>query len=619
MVYTIRGCLLAALLLLAAQFSLVQASPAMMTIQEIKPGMHGIAKTVVAGTKIEEFNVEVINVMPGKGGSGDLILVRTSGDLIDRTGGIVQGMSGSPVYIDGKLIGAVAYGWPYADHTIGMVTPISDMLKLWELPNEKYVQQKPKADANKGGNVPAPANEKQEIHQPQLPVLAKPAVTPLMVAGFTPQAMSMLQDKLKPFNLQPYAVGEQPAADGNSQPQTWEPGSAIGVELVRGDASVGAIGTVTYVEGDKILAFGHPFLRKGYASYFLSGASIYTVVNGLESGFKVGAVGDWAGMITQDRTAGLAGQLGRYPSVVPMRINVLDKDSQRTKDDAVQIVQDEQLAPVLAATTLYNTIEKAMDRVGPGTAKVTFEISGKNVPQESVKRENMFYSPASIGEFAVGEFFEAMNLLIANAYTPVDIMDVKVNVEVNEERLTATIVDAKAAVETAKPGDTIAIAIRLKPYRGEIVTETAHFTIPKTQAPGPLLLEVRGGGLVPVLQLITKKQGLEEEVVKVGKKKAKSFDEQVAQFVTRDRNNDVIIEMLDMASMAAELGGADMPLSAKEGAMAAGNGAHATGQESGAGHNTPKQDNPSKCSVTTDYIIENDTQVMLTIVNDSHK
>ena len=125
------------LALVALSYSLAFASPETMPVDQITPGMRGIAKTVVSGTKIEEFGVEVLGIMKGKGPSGDLILVRTYGDLIDRTGGIAQGMSGSPVYIDGKLVGAIAYGWSLTDHKIGMVTPIADMLKLWDMPDVK--------------------------------------------------------------------------------------------------------------------------------------------------------------------------------------------------------------------------------------------------------------------------------------------------------------------------------------------------------------------------------------------------------------------------------------------------------------------------------------------------
>ena len=240
---------LALLFLFPATFGL--AAPAIMGLEEVKPGMHGVAKTVISGTKIEEFGVEVLGIMKDKGPSGDLILVRTYGDLIEKTGGIAQGMSGSPVYINGKLIGAIGYGWSLTDHKTGMVTPIGDMLKLLDSPLA----------------VP-PSSEATNL---------QPLATPLMVSGFGERALSMLGEQLKPYSLVPYAAGEP--SQGVTYPSL-EPGSAVGVQLVQGDVSVGALGTVTYVDDKKVLAFGHPFLKKGNVGYYMSNAYIFTSMKG---------------------------------------------------------------------------------------------------------------------------------------------------------------------------------------------------------------------------------------------------------------------------------------------------------------------------------------------------
>lgn len=606
MVNTWKQCLLVFIIMIFLPFT-AQAYPSTMPIDQIQKGMKGIAKTVVSGTTIEDFNVEVLGVMAQPGASGNLILVRTSGDVIDRTGGIVQGMSGSPVYIDGKLVGAIAYGWPLTDHTIGMVTPIADMLKLWDIPDAK---------ASTGSAL-------------QNNSTLQPMVTPLMVSGFGEPALDMLKEKLSPFQLMPYAVGNVPQSE--VAPTTaFEPGSAVGIELVRGDVSIGAIGTVTYTEGNKVLAFGHPFLQKGNVSYFMTNASIFTVVNGLQSGFKVGTTGDLAGTVTQDRKAGIAGEVGQYPSVIPIRITVTDGNTNKTQDDAVQVVQNEELAPILSATTAYNVMEKAMDRVGAGTADVSFTITARNMPGQTLQRENMFYSPANIGETAVGEFFEALNILMNNQFNPVDIMDVKVNVKVNAERKTASIVGAKAQTTAVKPGDTVPINVQFKPFRGEQITRTVNFTVPQDQAPGPLLLEVRGGGMVPLTQLLLSQQGLDATVLKGLKAKAKnkSFADTLNEFVSRDRNNTVVVEILDTQNAGvseeakpAEEKAADtdvLPLSQE------GDSALKVKKKQGLTLDNKSQSvigqTKSKAYITTDYIIDNDTQVLLNVeTKDSKK
>lgn len=597
-----RLALLVFLLLLPALAA--SAQPLILPVNEIKPGMHGIAKTVIQGQEIETFGVEVMGIMKNRGQAGDLILVRTYGDLIQKTGGIAQGMSGSPVYIDGKLVGAIGYGWSMTDHTIGMVTPIGDMLKLWDMPDrfqppvEPAVVTEDDTDATETAKLPA--------GEPQ------PLATPLMVSGLTPSAMDMLKEKLKPLQLMPYAVGE---AGDEIAAQPLQPGGAVGVQLVRGDVNMGALGTVTYAENGKVLAFGHPFMKKGNTNFFMTGASIFTVVNSMESPFKLGATGAAVGRIYQDRGAGIAGQEGYYPRIIPLRVHVNDLNSGGSQDAAVQVVQDEQLSPILATTTLFSVMDKAMDRMGPGTAKVSFSISSAQLPGEVLKRENMFYSPASIGEMAVGEFFDAMSLLAANNQQPVSIMDVKVDITVEEERKTATILEVKAKQQTAQPGENVELGVKLKPFRGEPIYRTVTYTVPKEQPEGSLLLEVRGGGFVPLLQMLGKYPGMEDELVLLSrlKNKNKSFNDQVREFTERDRNNEIVVEAMELPPGEwGESGPAADKAFGKDKSSERDKNKTATVMK--AINETPKKKNKVKNRVSTDYIVDGDAQLALTIV-----
>lgn len=580
--------------------ALVFAAPETMPVDQIQPGMKGIAKTVVSGTKIEEFGVEVLGIMKNKGPSGDLILVRTYGDLIDRTGGIAQGMSGSPVYINGKLVGAIAYGWSLTDHKTGMITPIGDMLKLWNMPDSKNV-------------FPVDQSVRLE-NETEL----EPVQTPLMVSGFGQPALDMLKTKLEPMNLVPYGVGDAP---NGASFGPLEPGSAVGVQLATGDVSIGALGTVTYVEDNKVLAFGHPFLKKGNVNYLMTNAYVFTTVAGLENSFKVGATGEPIGLINQDRGSAVAGITGRFPSVVPVRITVRDNVLNRTEEAGVHVVQDEQLSPVLAATTVFNFIDKTMDRVGPGTARVRFDITGRDLPVGVLSRENMFYSPASIGELAVGELLEAMALVTGNQYRPVDIMDVKVNVTIDEERKTATITEARSSAAKAKPGETIDVTVTLKPYRGEVITRVVPYKIPEDQAVGPMGLQVRGGGMIPLTELLLRRQGLDIEMLTGNKNKNQPFADVLKEFMNRDRNNDIVVEQMSMTP--DELG------STVEQANPTADKAKKKGPEETVAdkNKNPKQEpvsggslkkaeeNKAKSSLLTDYIVDGDAQIMVVIEN----
>lgn len=598
----IRVCRIVVLvLLLALPATLAEAAPDIMPLSEVKAGMQGVAKTVVSGTKIEEFGVEVLGIMKNKGPSGDLILVRTFGSLIERTGGIAQGMSGSPVYIDGKLVGAIAFGWSFTDHKIGMVTPIADMLKLWELPSGRNAQDKGAQD--KGETTDDP--------------LLKTEATPLMAAGFGERALALLTDKLRPYKLVPYAVGDAPE-DANLGPL--EPGSAVGVQLVRGDVSLGALGTVTYVEGNNVLAFGHPFLKKGESSYFLTNAYVFTTVNGLENSFKVGSVGTALGTVGQDRGAGVAGELGRFPSILPMRITVTDSALGNTRDAEVQVVQDEQLTPVLAAASVLSIIEKTADRVGAGTAKVTFEISARNMPGEVFKRENMFYSPANIGELAISELYELLALLAGNQFQAVDVMDVKVDVTVDPERRTATVMEARTNVAAARPGDKVDVLVSLKPYRGEMVTKTVSFTIPKDQPPGPLTLEVRGGGMVPLAELLNKRQKGEGEIMQqLGKLKTRTFADMIKELSDRDRNNDIVVEVMDtdFAELMGDPGQSKTAPTKLDPVAKPGEDAGKYTPRAGSAGAGKKGDSASKSYLSTEYIIDSDAQVVINVISGS--
>ena len=602
----LRRCLaVLAALLIMLPIGYAQAAPEFMPVEQIVKGMHGIAKTVVSGSQIEEFGVEVLGVMKQKGPAGDLILVRTYGDVIERTGGIAQGMSGSPVYIDGKLVGAVAYGWGLTDHKIGMVTPIADMLKLWELNSGQAELQ-----------APAAAQDDSAVS------------TPLMASGFGEQALKMLADKLKPYNLTPYAVSGSMADANNGivYNKTVEPGSTIGLQLVRGDVSLGALGTVTYVEGDKLLAFGHPFLKKGKVNYFLTDAEVYTTISGLENSFKVGTSTETIGTINQDRGAGIAGTTGKFPNVIPLRITVTDKNLGRTNELWAQVVQDEELAPTLSAVSVFNAIEKTTDRVGSGTARIGFEISAAGIPGEVLARENMFYTQGNIGELAIAEVHEALALLSGNQFTPVTIMDVKVNVAIDSERRTASILEAKANAATAKPGDKVDIAVKIKPFRGEPLTKYVTYTVPKEQQPGTLMLTVRGGGMVSIAQLVGQRPGTDQDLSKLFmlKAKPKSLDEAVGELVNRDRNNDIVIEAIEMNMpdpAAGNTGKNVKPVAgtfetAPSPALPETAGMKQTKSVptgSKAAKNAKGDELKQKVYVTTDYIIDGDTQVMLNI------
>lgn len=516
-----------ALLLCGATFTSAHAIE-FMKVEDLHRGMVGHADTVVQGDKIDSFNVEVLGVMKQRGPSGDLILVKVSGPIIEASGGIVHGMSGSPVYIEGKLVGAVAYGWGFTDGTLGMVTPIDQMVKLWD---EKYQK-----------DLPNPWKDTQLI----------PLGTPLMADGYDEASLSYLGTKFKDFGYKGYATASD-TTDDIVKPMV--PGGSIAALLVKGDLKMGAVGTVTYVDKDKVVAFGHPFDKRGSTGYFMNNSSIFTVVKSIDSGFKLGSLGREVGVITEDRGAGIAGTVGVFGKGVPVRMQLRDLDRGVERNAAVTVVESAKLTPTLVATSVYSLLNKTLDRVGGGTAKINIKITPVDSKLPTLERRNMVYSGRSISEKSIDELFDIVESLMNNAFKDYEIRDIQVDVQVEEAKRTATIIDASADQVIVSPGDNIVITANLQAYREGKIQREIIFKVPDDQKLGTYTLEVRGGGVIPLPYLFEKqKYNLTDEIVQ-RLKVHKNFEEYFKDLSEDDQNNQIVAEFLaDDISMVEESG-----------------------------------------------------------------
>jgi hypothetical protein len=556
------------------------AMPDILTTDEIYPGMTGIAKTVVKGSDITTFDVEIIGVVDSGKGSGKAIMARASGPVIDAAGGILQGMSGSPVYINDKLIGAAASGFKDMDPRVFFITPISDMLEIWNYPDgenkttieqidlKKVAEDKAKQVKEDEEKAKKAVVKAQDTTTSDKPVLAKKesAVsdkkikknqsakvadkakttevlepkTAVFVSGFGDAGFSFLKKKLAPLGFEPSQLGGQTAgASGKvDYNTTLEPGSAVGVALAYGDFSIGATGTVTAVDGNRILAFGHPFTHKGNVNYFMTDADVIGTISGVSNGMKIATVGNIIGRINQDRNSGIAGILGSYPSVVPIKVTVKDNTMGTSETYESRIAYDEDFLPILSAGIAYASLEKSADRVGEGTAKVHFEIRTDAAEGGKIVRDNMFYNAADVGQIAVGELGQGMSLVCANTDKESDILDVKVEITLDGERRTASIMEAVPDKFKVKPGDVVNFKTTIKPYRKPEEVLKIPYTVPKMQAAGTMNLELRGGGLVPVTQLLLMQTGIDISPVE---DKQKTTSEKIKDFLLTDKNNEIII------------------------------------------------------------------------------
>lgn len=520
--------------LLCLQLALAAAANVpLMPVRDIQPGMQGIGKTVISGDTIEEFNVEILGVS-GTQATGYNIFARLYGDLIDKTGGVAQGMSGSPVYVDGRLVGAVAFGKTFNDPHYCFLTPIGRMLPLLD-------------------------------EQRSVPADWLPKGTALMAGGFTEYGLEYLQEKIAPFGLT--AVG----AGGTAQEskKMLEPGSSVGAALMQGDMSLGALGTVTWTD-DKgnVLAFGHSFMQRGESSFFMTKAWVLGVIPNLQSGYKVGNIGEPVGSITQDRSTGIGGSLGALPKTIPLFVTANDSDRGLTSNVRVRLVEDEQLVPSIVDAVVVNTVSKTVDRAGGGTAKLRFHITGvdskKNIIE--IQRENMFYANEALLKNLNQELSEAMTILMQNKFEPVQLYGIDVEAEVSSQVQVAEVFGVRAPAAAVKPGTKVPITVTLKPYRGEEFTETVYFTVPKDHPGGKLALNVRGGSSMAWVMNLLRKQQSEGVPAAQKQEKRRKLEDFIKSVNTADKNNELIIDLAsgqlslkpEQAAAASEAGLAGM-------------------------------------------------------------
>lgn len=500
-----------ALLLCCQMLAAAAANVSLMPVRDLRPGMQGVGKTVISGDTIEDFNVEILGVS-GSEATGYSIFVRLYGDLIEKTGGVAQGMSGSPVYVDGRLVGAVAFGRTFNDPHYCFLTPIGSMLPLLDKPRP-------------------------------LPAGWLPNGTSLLAGGFTDYGLAYLQEKLKPLGLE--AVGS--GGTSNFASGSLQPGSAVGASLLQGDLTLGAMGTVTWTDDSgRVLAFGHPFMQRGDSNFFMNKVWVLGVVPNMQSSYKVGNMGEAVGSFTQDRASGIGGKQGTQPKTIPLFVTVNDSSRGQGTSIRVRLVEDEMLVPTIVDAAVINTLSKAVDRNGGGTARLHFTITGVDSKKQmlSIDRENMFYSSDSLLKNVNVELTEAVNILMQNKFEPVNIYGITVEAEVSDQVQVAEIQSVRAVNKNVRPGDKAAVEVVMKPYRGAEFTKTVYFKVPKDHPGGRLALNVRGGSSMAwVMNLLRKQQ--EEGVPAAQQKKEtrRTLGDFVKSVNNADKNNELIIDI----------------------------------------------------------------------------
>ena len=527
-----------------------------MPLSQIKPGMTGYAKTVFTGTKITPFEISVIGVLPRKTSPKNLIVIEVKDEYVRAHGGIAAGMSGSPVYIDGKLIGAIGYGWTFADSNLGMVTPIEEMVQAmnWEddipdfkippIPLEKPAKAEvktapasgdktaqPKTDAakNKDGAVDtAVVSGDKTIPGGKL----EKKMMPLMVDGISERMSKRLE---KQFGVEVVPFGTKAEA-GSPVNLGWkpEPGAAIGAALAWGDFSAGGIGTLTALSGDgRFIAFAHPMFNRGAVSYAMTEAGIVKIIPSLTSSFKLGYIDSIAGVITQDRPQAIGGRLGRLAAAYSYTVNFKDADTGRSSTKHFQTVSDPFVGPELGATGIVGLIDAEWSRKGQGTAMLTYSVDGGNMKPAWARRD-IFFSEKDIVKSLQKEV-EAMNKVIAhNKFREIAPYGVTVNVELTQEPRIVYVekIEIRDKKELYSPGDKLTVDVTFRPWRKDAVVKTFELTVPEN-AMAFCEVTARGGGIEEPVQ----------EPLVTGTRAITSFKELIRELSAKEANNQLIVEI----------------------------------------------------------------------------
>ena len=465
--------------------------PSFLPISQIKPGMSGTGKTTFEKVAIEEFQVEILgileNVRPGR----NLILSRLKGPRVEKTG-VFSGMSGSPVYIDGKLIGAVAFSFPFSKEPIAGITPIHEMLEVFESPSTPAQWSSSRSfsdrsdDLGRMKRVAAVSHRiALELNQQYLAGELEPILTPLSLSGFDPAAIRFFEGDLRSLGLLP-TIGFSSSSSDDFGDAPVAPGATLVAQLVRGDLEIGAAGTITHVDGARVYAFGHPFLGTGFTDMPMATGAVMTVISSLSTSQKVTAIGNLVGSIKQDRDTGILGLLGEKPRMLPLSIR-LHTSREGVREINVELVRGSFLTPLLVNLVVFNSLISSERSAGPQTFRVETRIRVTGQPEVTYSRNASQMVEAAVTVGGV------LDLLMNTGFDDVPVESVNVKIQAVEEELAARLEQVWVDRHEVRAGEKVKLSMVLRRNNGKAILQEYELQIPEGLKEGPIQVLVGEG------------------------------------------------------------------------------------------------------------------------------
>ena len=476
-------------------------------VDELKPGMVGVGKTVFEGDRLDEFKVHILGVLRNVIGTRrNLILARLEGGPLANTG-VIAGMSGSPVYIDGRLVGAVSYSLgQFSKEPIAGITPIDEMIEAatfagprrlaaraeLQMPltpeglraslREAFSWMRPFADSPSDVQVFGNGGLNAGIG-----TMLRPIATPLTLGGFDATFIDPVASAFRDQGFVPMMAGAG-GQSGAPSTQPLRPGDPIGVTLMSGDLELGATGTVTEVDGNRVYAFGHPFYSLGPTQFPMTRAHVLTVLPSLISSMKIASTGEVIGTMSQDRFTTIAGTLGPGPTLIPVTLTLTSERGTK-KTFTMAMVNDQLFTPLLAYLSIVNTLSAYERQNGTASYAVRGSAAVKN--HGTVAFEDLFTGESSsVG--AAAYVVAPINFLLRNAFEDVEIEGLNLEIDASEQARSATLERVWIDGNRPKAGTTVDLKMLLRTYRGEELTRTVPVAIP-VNAQGSVSIMVSDG------------------------------------------------------------------------------------------------------------------------------
>lgn len=448
----------------------------------LKPGMKGYGLTVYKGSKIDRFEVEILGVMKNVRTKGDIILAKLSGEPLEKTG-VIAGMSGSPVYINEKLIGAVAFSWAFSKEPIAGITPIQDMLGVFEHsdPTNSFIKRDWFRDYESN-----PETEKRDNRGSDLQKIS----TPLVFSGMDDRLFEYVKNQWNQEGFIPMQGGTGTSTDfsGLKDSKTlFQPGSAVAIRLVTGDLNVSGVGTVTYKKDDRILIFGHPMFFRGNCKYPVSTAEIISVFPGYQLSFKLASAGEIVGSTEQDREYAVSCRIGPQPEMVPIRVTQFY--SGKTNKYKYNIIDDPLYFGSYLANCVANSIfhDKAPLEKNSYFIKMRINLNDGNV----VEWKNLYSELTTVANLmsTLSEMSKPVMQIMINQYKNVSIKSIEVEVDQSDRIHVALIKNMRLLTKgDIFPGDNISIALEMANYQGDSWSTNISVTLPAKLTPGPVMI-----------------------------------------------------------------------------------------------------------------------------------